>query len=89
MKCGADLVRINRELDARQQYVEEQKEKGEFDLILPQLREEWNNRYTFIYHYNDIDDDPESYGNKIYRVYYGLDSVTGIPYEEWENNYRE
>ncbi|MCR5398594.1 MAG: DUF6056 family protein [Lachnospiraceae bacterium] len=89
LKCGADLVRINRELGARQQYVEEQKKKGEFDLILPQLREEWDNRYTFIYHCNDIDDDPESYGNKIYKVYYGLDNVIGIPYEEWENNYRE
>ena len=86
LSCGADLVRIQRELNERQIYVDEQKNAGNYDLILPELREEWNNRFTFIYHDNDINEDPDSYGNTIYNLYYGLNSVTGIPRDTWKEN---
>lgn len=77
LACGADLMRIIRELDARQQIVDEEKRAGNYDLELPMLTEEWNNRFTYIYHYNDISDE-DSYGNQIYKVYYDLNSVRGI-----------
>lgn len=84
LNCGADLYRIRRELNERQEYVNEQKAAGNYDLVLPRLREDWDNRFTFIYHYNDIDAEPDSYGNTIYELYYGLDSIRGIPWDEWE-----
>ena len=81
---SANLARILRELDERQQYVDEQKAAGNFSLTLPMLREEWDNRYTYIYHYNDVNEEPDSFGNRIYRAYYGLDEVIGVPWDEWE-----
>lgn len=82
---AANLVRILRELNIRQEYVDEQKALGKDSLELPMLRKEWDNRYTFIYHHNDVNEEPDSFGNRIYRAYYGLDEVIGIPWEEWEN----
>lgn len=78
LSCGADLMRIIRELDERQQMVDEEKRVGNYDLELPMLTEEWNNRFTFIYHYNDITEETDSYGNEIYKVYYDLNSVRGV-----------
>ncbi len=81
---AANLVRILRELEERQEYVDTQKEAGNYSLELPMLRKEWDNRYTYIYHKNDVNEEPDSFGNQIYRIYYGLDEVIGIPWEEWE-----
>ena len=78
------LVRILRELDIRQEYVDEQKALGNYSLTLPMLRKEWDNRYTFIYNDNDISEESDSFGSNLYRIYYGLDEVVGIPWEEWE-----
>ena len=81
---AANLTRILRELDIRQEYVDEQKALGNYSLELPMLRKEWDNRYTFIYLGNDISEEPDSFGSNLYRIYYGLDEVVGIPWEEWE-----
>lgn len=83
ISCGADLVRIMRELDERDRYVEEQKASGETDIIIPKLREEWNNKYTYIYHYNDVSEEEEGYGNSVYETYYDLDRVIGIDRDLW------
>ena len=83
---AANLTRIMRELDIRQEYVDEQKAKGNYSLTLPMLRKEWDNKYTFIYQDNDINEDPDSFGSNLYKLYYGLDEVVGIPWEEWESN---
>ena len=83
---AANLVRILRELDIRQEYVDEQKALGNYSLTLPMLRKEWDNRYTFIYNDNDISEESDSFGSNLYRIYYGLDEVVGIPWEEWERN---
>ncbi len=84
VKNSANLVRILRELDIRQEYVDEQKAEGNDSLVLPMLRPEWDNRYTYIYYNNDVNEEPGSFGNEIYSVYNGLKEVTGIPWEEWE-----
>ena len=47
--------------------------------------QEWDNKYTFIYQDNDISEDPDSFGSNLYELYYGLDEIVGIPWEEWEN----
>lgn len=84
ISCGADLFRITRELNERQEYAEQQKAEGNVYLTLPKLRPDWNNRYTYIYNNgNDIDEEDDSYGNSIYKEYYGLKDVHGIDRADW------
>ena len=84
ISCGADLFRITRELNERQEYVDEQKAEGNYDLTLPKLRPDWNNRYTYIYNNgNDVDEEDDSYGNSIYKEYYGLSDVHGTDRTDW------
>lgn len=79
---GANLMRIMREVQERDTYVEEQKAQGKMDLVVPMLREQFDNKYTFIYP-NDVGEDPDCWGSHIYKEYYGLDSIRGVPREEW------
>lgn len=81
-ESGADLVRIYRETEEREDYILEQKEAGNYDLVVPMIRPEFQTKYSFIYR-NDVDDDPNSWGCSIYRDYYGLNSLRGVPREEW------
>lgn len=81
-ESGADLVRIYRETVERENYILEQKEAGNYDLVVPMIRPEFQTKYSFIYR-NDVDEDPNSWGCSIYRDYYGLNSLRGVPREEW------
>lgn len=81
-KNGADLVRILREVNEREEYILEQKELGKLDLVVPALRPEFETKYSFMY-MNDVNEDPEYWGNWIYEVYYELDSIIGVPRTEW------
>ncbi len=80
---GANLMRIMRELEERESYVEEQKAQGNYDLTVPMLRTEFDNRFTFIYTRNDVTENPDDWGCQIYKEYYGLNSLVGVPREEW------
>lgn len=79
---GADLMRLRREINERETYVMEQKAKGNYNLTVPMLRPDFQTKYSFLYQ-NDVDEDPESWGCSIYRQYYGLESLVGIPRSEW------
>lgn len=80
---GADLMRIVRELDERQVYVDSQVEQGNLDLTLPMVRTEFDTRFSFFFQ-NDISNELEdAFGNKIYKHYYDLDSIKAVPREEW------
>lgn len=79
---GADLARIMRELNEREEYILQQKELGNYDLTVPMLRPEFQTKYSFIY-LNDVDEDPNGWGCSIYKDYYGLNSLVGVPREEW------
>lgn len=81
-KNGANLVRILREVNEREEYILEQKELGNLDLVVPALRPEFETKYSFMY-MNDVNEDPEYWGNWIYEVYYELDSIIGVPRAEW------
>lgn len=83
---GANLMRINRELEERDLFAEEQINAGCDDLVLPMIRQEWDNKYTFIY-LNDIEVDDSGWGNYLYRTKYGVHDVVGIPREEWDSDY--
>lgn len=78
---GVNLVRIERELIERDALVAEQIEAGNDIITLPILRTNWDNKYTFIYS-NDISEDVDDWGNRIYRVYYGVKGIIGVPREE-------
>ncbi len=79
---GADLVRIRREIDEREAYIVEQKAQGNYNLTVPMLRPEFQTRYSFLFK-NDVDEDPESWGCSLYREYYDLESLVGVPRSEW------
>ncbi len=80
---GADLMRIERELNERQEYVDKQVANGNLDLTLPMVRKEFETRYSFFFD-NDISDvDAEAFGNKIYIHYYDLDSLKVVSREDW------
>ncbi len=81
-KNGADLVRILREVNEREEYILEQRELGNRDLVVPELRPEFKSKYSFMY-MNDVDEDPDYWGNWIYEVHYELDSIIGVPRTEW------
>ena len=79
---GANLTRLYREIRERDIYVEEQKELGNTEITIPQLRPEFFDKYSFL-GYCDINDDPESFENYAYQVYYGVDKIIGVPRTEW------
>lgn len=79
---GANLTRIYRETQEREAYILEQKENGNMDLVVPMIRPEFQTKFSFIYR-NDVSEDPNSWGCVIYRDYYGLNSLRGIPREDW------
>lgn len=78
---AANLVRINRELDEREALIDEQ--RGAEVVVVPRLRPEWDNKYTFIYP-NDLTDDPENERNVSTRIYYDLNCIVAMDREEWE-----
>ena len=78
---AANLVRINRELDERETLIEEQ--RGADVVVVPRLRTQWDNKYTFIYP-NDLTDDPENERNVSTRIYYDLNCIVAMDREEWE-----
>lgn len=80
---GANLARIRREIDMRESYILEQQEKGEVNLVLPALRTEFESKYSWL-HYVDISNDDENWNNEIYRIYYGINPVEVLPWNEWE-----
>ena len=79
---GANLARILREVHERESYILEQTAQGNYDLTVPMLRPQFETKYSFMYQ-NDVDEDPESWGCTIYCNYYGLNSLVGVPREEW------
>lgn len=79
---GADLMRVLREVNEREEYILEQKEQGNLNLTVPMLRPEFQTKYTFIYG-QDVDNDPESWGCYLYKTYYDLESLVGVPRDEW------
>lgn len=79
---GSDLVRILREVNEREEYILDQKELGTTTITLPKLRPDFQTQYSFMY-MNDVNEDPDYWGNWLYEIYYGFDDVLGIPREEW------
>lgn len=84
--CGAMLIRIRRDYDERIAYIEQQIEAGETDIVVAQFHEDFDNAYTCAYEM-ELTDDPEYWINVQYKNFFGVNSITAIPYDEWEENY--
>ncbi|MCQ2548432.1 MAG: DUF6056 family protein [Lachnospiraceae bacterium] len=83
---GANLTRILREVKEREQFVAEELERDWKDVVLPQLRPEFKNPYTYIYE-NDIEEDTHWWMNEVYCRYYGLDTITAVERELWDKSH--
>ena len=81
---GANLVRIRREINIRENYILEERAKGESDLTLPMLRPVFESKYSMA-HLVDISNDENNWNNSIYRNAYGIDQMVVLPWEEWED----
>lgn len=83
MENGANLARILREVNEREEYILEQTQQGNYDLTLPMLRPEFQTEYSFMYD-NDISMDKEFWINEVFRIKYGLEKIKAVPRDEWE-----
>lgn len=82
MENGANLTRLMREVNEREEYILEQVEMGNYDLTLPILREEFKCKYSFLQDV-DIEAEEDSFNNFCYCKKYHLNSIEAVPAEEW------
>lgn len=80
---GANLARIRREVNTRENYILEEKAKGNDQLVLPALRPAFESKYSW-FHDVDISNDEENWNNNIYMECYGINIVEVLPWAEWE-----
>lgn len=84
-----NLARIYREENERTELLLRAKEEGHSqDIVIPQYRPDWDNRYTTAYR-NDMERDPGYWINVFYEEYYGINGIYAVPREEWEELYSE
>lgn len=82
MEEGANLGRIKREFDERDNYLQQMADAGEVDVIAPKLRPDWDNRFSMAYR-SDIEEDYHFWINTFYSNHYKLDTVSGVDREEF------
>ena len=84
MDSGANVIRVYRESSERFAYIEEQKAAGNMDITVPLLRPEFENKYTDAYKSELSSEDSGYWVNVAYATYYGVNSISAVPREEWE-----
>lgn len=84
MDSGANLARIYREYNERDVYLTQKAEEGVTDVTVPMLRPDFETKYSDGYN-SDIREDPGYWVNVAYASYYGFNSVSGVPREEWSD----
>ena len=80
---GANLVRIYREVNIRENYILEVVSSGETTIAVPMLRPEFESKYSMA-HLCDVSDDEENWNNEIYKNKYFLGIMEVLPWDEWE-----
>lgn len=83
---GANLTRILRETREREQFIAAELERDWKDPILPKLRPEFQNPYTYAYE-NDLEEDIHWWINEVYCQHYGLDTVTAVERDVWDETH--
>lgn len=77
-----DTARVYRDYHNRDRYIREQKAEGKRDITVPLLHEGFESVYSFGYD-SDFDEDSGYWINVMAALYYEVDSISGIPMEEW------
>ena len=80
---GANLYRINRDEQERQEYILNEKEAGNQDITVPKMRPDFETPYSAIYRM-DMEEDPEYWINNAYELYFDVEYIRAVPREEWE-----
>lgn len=80
---GANLARIKREFDERDEYLAEAAKGEEMVVEVPMLRPLWESRFSMAY-VSDICEDKFNWINMTYSEHYRLDYVIGVDREEWD-----
>lgn len=83
LKDGTNLGRIYRECAERQALVEEAAAQGKQEVTVAQLRPEFETRFSDAYN-SDLQEDPGYWTNVAYEGYFGVESISAVPREEWE-----
>lgn len=85
-----NLARIYREENERITMIVEEKEnpEGTGIVVLPELRQEFRNPYSYM-HDSDLEDDSGYWINLFYEAYYDVGNITAIPRDEWNERYGE
>lgn len=83
---GANLTRILRETKEREEFITAELERDCKDIVLPKLRSEFKTPYTYAYE-NDIKEDIHWWMNEVYCQYYGLDTITAVERDEWDETH--
>lgn len=77
-----NMARIYRDYSNREQYILEQKAAGNRDITVPLLHEGFESKYSFGYT-SDFGEGDEYWVNQMACSYYEVDSLYGVPMEEW------
>ena len=80
---GANLARILREINTREEYILEQVEQENYELTLPMLRPQFESKYSMA-HLCDISAEEENWNNELYKNAYSFWGLTVLPWDEWE-----
>ena len=80
---GTNLYRIYRDENERQEYIISQREAGSQDILVPQMRPDFETSYSAIYKM-DMEEDPEYWINIAYELYFDVEYIRALPREEWE-----
>lgn len=83
LKDGTNLGRIYRECAERQALVEQAAAQGKQEVIVAQLRPDFETRFSDAYN-SDLQEDPGYWTNVAYEGYFGVESISAVPREEWE-----
>jgi len=85
-----NLARIYREENERIEMIKEDKAdpNGDGIVVVPKLREEFDNPYSYAYA-SELEDDKNYWINIFYEVYYDVGNITAIPRDEWDELYGE
>lgn len=82
-----NLARIYREKNEQFSILEDAVANGNTSYVeIPQLHEPFDNKYTIAY-YPQLDEDPSFWLNTFYEGWYGIDEVSAIPRDIWDENH--
>ncbi len=74
IQLGVDCYEITQQVISREEYIEEQKALGNYDVVLHDIKTD--NIRSGIYSISDISENPDNWSNVNKAKYYGVNSIT-------------